>query len=287
MLFVRITDGLGNQMFQYAMARALEIRWQEEAVLNISHYQNHQFRHFQLDRLNIKPLRMVDKLPVPYSWHPKIAGAIGRLKPDWLKLHTGFLLQKGCHYQLVQRGTCRDMIVQGFWQSEEYFRDIATQLREELQVRDEPDAVNARLIREISDGNSICLHVRRGDYLSNPWADKTFAHLDWDYYRRGLEYIAARVQEPRVYVFSDDPAWARENIRPDLPVQYMDKNQDNNLEDLRLMYSCRHFVIANSTFSWWGAWLAREENKIVIAPRRWFEDPAKRIDILPPDWLAF
>lgn len=128
-------------------------------------------------------------------------------------------------------------------------------------------------------GNSVSLHVRRGDYVRNSRTNATHGVCSIEYYQSAIEYILERVKHPILYVFSDDIEWVKQNLRTHLPTEYIDHNQGAASHfDMRLMSLCRHHVIANSSFSWWGAWLNPDPNKIVIAPRKWF---AANIDTGP------
>ena len=175
----------------------------------------------------------------------------------------------------------------GFWQREEYFSEIADVIRKEFTFREPPNAQNAETLREIAtSGNAVCVHVRRGDYLE-PQMHAFFGLCGLDYYRQAMELMRGRVNGPRFFLFSDDPAWARGHLHIDDRTRLVDHNvggQDH--EDLRLMAACRHFIIANSSFSWWGAWLSAAAGKIVVAPKTWLAD-AKRIgfDPCPAGWI--
>ena len=147
----------------------------------------------------------------------------------------------------------RQRYLAGFWQREEYFSEIADVIRKEFTFREPPDAQNAETLREIAtSGNAVCVHVRRGDYLE-PQMHAFFGLCGLDYYRQAMELMRGRVNGPRFFLFSDDPAWARGHLHIDDRTRLVDHNvggQDH--EDLRLMAACRHFIIANSSFSWWG-----------------------------------
>jgi hypothetical protein len=173
----------------------------------------------------------------------------------------------------------------GYWQSERYFAAHADTLRHDLRIVTPPSPENAEMARQIAAAPSVSLHVRRGDYLQSG----AYAACSGDYYRAALHLVAeAAGLTPTIFVFSDDPAWARDHL--DLPFAkvVVDFNgRDTDYEDLRLMSLCRHNVIANSSFSWWGAWLNRHPGKVVVAPKRWFADKhLQNPDLLPAGWLS-
>jgi hypothetical protein len=173
----------------------------------------------------------------------------------------------------------------GYWQSEKYFADIADHLREVFVMIPPMSPENADMAARIAAGPSVALHVRRGDYV----ALGASAICDQAYYDAGLRAVTAGATDaPTVFVFSDDPGWARDNLVVPFDKVVVDLNgRDTAYEDMRLMSLCQHNVIANSTFSWWSAWLNRNPAKRVAAPVRWFaNDHQRNPDILPQDWIA-
>ena len=140
---------------------------------------------------------------------------------------------------------------------------------------------------EIAACNAVSLHVRRGDYAADPVVTSMHGLCPLDYYDRAVEYVLGRVSDPAFFLFSDDPDWVREHLKLRGSVSVVDHNgPDSGSEDLRLMSLCRHHIIANSTFSWWGAWLDPRPDKLVIAPKRWFADESlDTSDLLPAGWV--
>jgi hypothetical protein len=176
----------------------------------------------------------------------------------------------------------------GYFQSESYFADHDPQIRRELRVTTPPDAQNAEWLDRIqNDPLAVSVHLRRGDYVAVAKAGHTHGTCDAAYYSRAIAYLCDRVITPRAYVFSDDPEWVRAHLHLDVEMEVVSHNGPNaHFEDLRLMSACRHHIIANSTFSWWGAWLDARRDKTVIAPQRWFAtDRLVNPDILPSDWV--
>jgi len=154
-------------------------------------------------------------------------------------------------------------------------------------VRTPATIENLEMLRRIESENAVCIHVRRGDYISNPETERVHGACSIDYYRSALVALRERTDHPRFFVFSDDPGWARAEFGSEGSITVVEINgADRNYEDLRLMSSCRHHVIANSTFSWWGAWLGAHAGQVVVAPKTWFAsgDRDSR-DICPASWL--
>jgi hypothetical protein len=158
------------------------------------------------------------------------------------------------------------LCLHGYWQCPEYFAAEADMIRCEFRVKTPPSAANQAMLRLIRAVNSVSLHVRRGDYL-------TLAHppvLTLAYYTAAMQTISARTASPHFFVFSDDMVWAKQALRLPHPTTFVEANSESTAEqDLRLMSACRHHVIANSTFSWWGAWLNPCADKLVVAPKYW------------------
>ncbi|MCC6447868.1 MAG: alpha-1,2-fucosyltransferase, partial [Chitinophagaceae bacterium] len=183
--------------------------------------------------------------------------------------------------------TPSDVYLEGYWQTEKYFKEISDILRKEFTFKIPPSEANQRMLDTIRLHNSVSIHIRRTDYITDPASSKDMGFCDIPYYKRAVSYLAERVADPHFYVFSDDMNWVRSNFALNFPVTYVDlNNADTNYEDMRLMSSCKHNIIANSTFSWWGAWLNSSEKKIVIAPKKWFNDTSKKsTDLVPENWI--
>lgn len=135
--------------------------------------------------------------------------------------------------------------------------------------------------------NSVSVHIRRGDYVTKSRYNKTYAHCTVKYYENAVDYIAKKFPNPHIYIFSDDTDWIKENIKFPYETEYVTHNiGQNSFEDIRLMSNCKHNVIANSTFSWWGAWLNQNSEKIVVCPDVWFQDSRiVQTDIYPKEWI--
>ena len=174
----------------------------------------------------------------------------------------------------------------GYWQSEQYFSGIEDLIRTEFAHKKPPTG----RIRDIADNirrcESVSVHVRRGDYISHPIVRQVHGVCTQEYYMEAIKEVVKSVSRPHFFVFSDDPQWVREHLRTDYPVTYVTYNSAGDAsEDLRLMSLCRHNIIANSSFSWWGAWLNENKEKIVITPRFWFLDRDRQNrDLLPAKW---
>jgi len=291
---VFLQGGLGNQLFQYAAGRAVALKTNSDLFLEPSRVSK-RFnsktppRNFHLPQFNInastthspisKNSFLTFRLKVFSLLRPffrKLAGHICRVHKDHHpRRFSPSVLTLPCEAFLF-----------GYYQSEKYFRNISDILREEITLSEKPSGQNEQLKSQIERQNAVSVHVRRGDYTSHGWV------LPSDYYRTAIERICASTEDVTLFFFSDDLEWVRSHIRAFLPfhfpskrVRYVDCNGEKDApEDLRLMRSCRHNIIANSTFSWWGAWLNQHSKKVVLAPKHWIHDHVQNLDILPNRW---
>jgi hypothetical protein len=177
--------------------------------------------------------------------------------------------------------------LQGYWQSERYFLKHASTIRKDFTFRQSPSGQNADLMRTILDSAAVSIHVRRGDYVSNP---KTFANhgiCTPEYYFNAIDIMRQRVPNARFFAFSDDPQWVTSVLAPRCDgMIVVDHNQaEDSCNDMQLMSLCRHHIIANSSFSWWGAWLNQNPDKIVVAPRNWFANGKDSTDLIPETYI--
>lgn len=174
----------------------------------------------------------------------------------------------------------------GNWQSEKYFKHVEDTIRSDFQFKTPLIGRNAEVAALIKNGVAISLHVRRGDMMANPAAFAVHGICALDYYRRAIEYVTARVAHPEFFIFSDDMPWIRENLHLEQPCHYIEHNKGlESYNDMHLMSLCQHHIIANSSFSWWGAWLNPLGGKIVVAPARWFASEVDSSGIIPPTWI--
>ncbi|HKA13777.1 MAG TPA: alpha-1,2-fucosyltransferase [Myxococcota bacterium] len=285
MIITRLQGGLGNQMFQYAAGLRLAAVRQAPLKLDLSllgarHGQTP--RTYQLDRFRISAQRATPEEVEALCAKRPLAARISR-RLD----RRAAARERHFHYDPAVARLPDRSCLEGYWQSERYFADAAERVREEFRFRAELAGRNAELARAIAARAAVSVHVRRGDYAANPVTRAVHGLCSIDYYQRAAEYIAARVRDPVYVLFSDDPEWARAHL--DLggeAIAVGHNGPDDGAEDLRLIGLCRHHVIANSTFSWWGAWLSASPDKIVVAPERWFADGARDTsDLLPAGWV--
>ena len=284
MIVSRLIGGLGNQMFQYAAGRALAERLGVPFRIDrraFADYKTHAFGMACFDApLSDAPGHLVPNMPGEGRFHR----ILRRFRPGPLRLYA----ERTFTFDEQVIGLPDNTYLDGYWQSERYFGDVAEVIRADFAIRNPPSAANQRWLEQIASTNSVSLHIRRGDYVSTPAAAAFHGTCDIDYYERAVTYLRDLTGLDLVaYVFSDDPDWVAANLK--LPGEmYLVRDNDaaSNYEDLRLMTACRHHVIANSSFSWWGAWLDGRKDSITVAPLRWFagNTPDPR-DLLPARWV--
>ena len=267
MAIVRIQGGLGNQMFQYAMARNYEKKYLEKICFDIDCKNATTPREYELDKLNIKEIEKVDgKDVLKYRKYRKICE-----KYKTLKIFSGILNYEFEKKEFEVQKINKCSYLDGYWQNIKYFEDIKDILNKEFIYSWKLKKEQKNIINYINNSNSIGIHVRRGDYLNiiNASYHET---QNLDYYKRAVEYVERIIENPTFFVFSDDIDWCKQAFLFN-DFCFIDKNINNNaLEDFEMLKSCSHHIISNSTFSWWAAWLSKTQNNIVIAPEKWYKD---------------
>jgi Glycosyl transferase family 11 len=283
MIIIRIIGGLGNQLFQYAAARCLAEMRGTEVKLDVTGFQDYQLRNFDLKELHTKSSiatqQEVNEL--------KPNGRLQRIQSYITPYNKRkFYKQPFFHFDPHFHQLGNKVYLQGFFQSERYFASIQFLLRKELQVKEEHLSGVQNLVTTLQTKNSVALHIRRGDY-KNEEALHYHGIVPISYYQQAIALLQQRVTNPHFYIFSDDGHWVKENLRLENATIISGIHSKTHFEDLYLMSQCQHNIIANSSFSWWGAWLNDNPDKIVIAPKQWFnEGPKDTQDLYPSGWIT-
>ena len=277
MIVVRIIGGLGNQMFQYATARAAADRLGVELLLDLRGMSTYRVSPYRLDRFAI---RARPALPSEVRRWPKWARLGARLSPR-VAAGLGMLSETQLTFNPKVERLGDNMLLDGYFQSERYFSAIAPALRREFVPREQLSAAAQALAISAEAPDSVMIHVRRGDYVHNHKARAVHGLCSMAYYESAMTAIKAKVPNPRFFIFSDDLAWTRQNLHVTGDSIWVSGNPAE--VDLYLMSKCHHHIIANSTFSWWGAWLGEKPGSFIVAPTPWFEHQT----VAAPDLIPF
>lgn len=290
MLISNIIGGLGNQMFQYAAARALSLKLGLPLKLDTRDFSGYKLHQgFELNRLfncNAE-IATNNDLAKTIGWHRvKLAQRFLR-KPQLKKIrHENYVVEPHFNYWSGIKQLRDNVYLDGYWQSEQYFIEFADNIRTEFTFKLPLSDKNIEISNLISQVNAVSLHVRRGDYVSSPKTSATHGLCSLDYYRAAIEYVSAYVSHPYFFIFSDDMTWVKDNLDIGPSAFFIDHNTNQeSYNDMRLMSACKHNIIANSSFSWWGAWLNQNAEKIVIAPKQWFSKSTDTSDLIPAAWV--
>lgn len=291
MVIVRLMGGLGNQMFQYAAARRLALVHDVPLKLDVSWFARRADRTYGLHALQItESFATADELQEITGPSTKGIRTLGLRLRRWFRIGYGWTWIHERRLSPFDRRvfTARGRTyLDGYWQSEKYFLDVAKTIRREFAIDFQPDARSREIADQIATTESVSVHVRRGDYVSDHRTSPARSVCTPEYYRRCVSHVAERLANPHLFLFSDDPDWVVANLRFDHPWTLVSGDPARkDHDDLRLMSACRHHIIANSSFSWWAAWLNPHRAKLVLAPRRWMNDPrVDDRDVVPPGWI--
>ncbi len=284
MIIFELSGGLGNQMFQVAVAHSYQLRFPNiEIVIDVSQF-NNNIRKLELDKFfYIKENFLFINQPI-LSDNLIIRNFSNLLGNKIFIESNPFIFDE----KLFK---CKDgKKIRGYFQSEKYFSGIRDEIIKIFKFPILALASIAENIKAIQECNSVSLHVRRGDYISNKSANAYHGVLSLDYYKQAAAKINYIVQEPHYFIFSDDTNWVKSNLNFVPSATFVDINKgDNSYLDMYLMSQCKHNIIANSSFSWWGAWLNQNEEKIVIAPQKWLannELNQQPQDLIPEKWIT-
>jgi hypothetical protein len=311
-IVVEISHGLGNQLFQYAAGRRLAHQRGTVLKLDTSYYYAGSFRKFGLDQFNIRAERAswrdiarlcpketlrrtaVALWPRPSKRIPLQLLRAAGLESPYVKrfespeVYAGYPLMIGRvvserHYHLEPEmlQAPDNVALSGYWQSYKYFEDIEPLIREEISFRTPPDETNRQWIERLQGCESVSLHVRRGDKL----VLEDVYGTSLEFCHRAMDFCKARLAHAQFFIFSDDWKWVSENLPENDEIVHV-RHNTADYEDLRLMSNCRNNILASSTFSWWGAWLNRNPQKMVVRPALWLNElKFDHRDVFPPGWI--
>jgi len=286
MVIAHLIGGLGNQMFQYAAAKALAAKYDTTLLLDISSFESYTLHQgFELNRIFRGDFDLAQNADTQkmLGWQSfkSVKSYLHRPSLSWLRKKS--LAVEPCfEYWEGFEQLSADTYLSGYWQSERYFISAEDIIRDDFRFSTPLSDENLELADKIKHSESVSLHVRRGDYINN----SVYASCSLDYYQSAINHLSMQFDSPNFFIFSDDIDWVKENINLKHPHVYIDNNQgDQSYNDMRLMSLCRHNIIANSSFSWWGAWLNANDAKTVIAPKKWFNTDLNSKDLIPASWI--
>lgn len=292
MIIVRLQGGLGNQMFQYAIGRALSLKNNTTLGLDThdlmdrtAHPGQVTFRNYDLDLLSVTAQVLTqDQIPARYrSLGTGITSRITRKIRDVFVPHAG--VEQQFHFDGDVLDSGPESYLTGYWQSPRYFEGYEDTIRADFKVAKPLPEIVVTLQKQIKEQQSVCIHVRRGDYVGS----KVHDVVTKEYYDQALKMLQSKVAIDCIYVFSDDIKWCEENLTFSYLTIFVGAEYAGEraiVGHFELMRACTHFIIPNSSFAWWAAWLSESPDKIVIAPKQWFVDASiDSTDVTPKEWI--
>lgn len=287
MIYIQVKAGLGNQMFEYAFGRSLSLDQNRPLALDLSWYENYAQRdtprQFLLDKY---------KIQAHIATPEELAQFNTPFKKLYRKILRRLVYKKDNVFRKSERSASKEYF-EGHWANEKYFKNHEDIIRQDFTLKKPLAPFSASVLSEISSYKekgfeTISVHVRRGDCVTNPHAANYQGTVDTSYYDNANEYFSKKFGADKLvfFIFSDDINWAKSNILTKAKTTYVSRPEIPDYEELHLMSSCDHHIIANSTFSWWGAWLNPSKDKIVTAPKQWLKDTSfDTSDVCPSSWI--
>ena len=279
MIEVIIYGGLGNQMFEYACARAYAVEKKDDLILNTSFFNGDRFqRQFSLLNFNIPNNVLISKKKRKYLRLLSVFCKIGKNFFNRFFALFGIYLWKDSRFKRINVNH-RKSILYGYFQSHHYFEQYSDIIKKDFKCVSPLSDGAVSLLKRIKKTDSVCVHVRRDDYVS-----EGLLVCDINYYLKACSFFLERSEKHVFYIFSDDIEWTKKNLIVHNAIYVDEKHED--YEDLELMRNCKHFIISNSTFSWWAQYLCEYNDKIVVAPKKW-DKKGNPNDIYMSSWILF
>ena len=274
MIITRLAGGLGNQMFQYAFARSLSIKYNTNLKIDLSFLKNRNmgpnftYRNYELDIFNVVE-----------DFNSTFENCIRFDEP-----HLNYSKEI---VDNINRQIDKDIMIDGYWQSVKYFEESKSVIKSDFTFKSLVDDSSVDKIKlmldDIRSTNSVMLNIRRTDFLNNDF----HGVMGLEYINKSTELLESKIDNPKYFIFSDDIEWCKENIKlNNMVIVDHSYKGDRFSYYLQLMKECKNFIIPNSSFAWWSAWLSDSPNKIVIAPKKWFTNESiNTSDLIPSDWI--
>jgi Glycosyl transferase family 11 len=296
MIVVKLAGGMGNQMFQYAAGRHLAEKHQTSLKLDLGFLldrtpkKDFVYRDYDLSVFNIQEDFARPNEVVNFGKYRRMGRGLHMIRQKINPNLPLFVREDPFRFDRSYFQIPAHAYLEGYWQSEEYFKDIEPIIRKEFSFRDVLDQRGCEMAARIREVASVCVNVRRADYVTIKAAQEHHGVCDMDYFLEAVELVSEKVIKPHFFIFSDDIAWCRNNFRLDYPLTIVTHDYAGKRfgQYLHLMTQCENYIIPNSTFGWWAAWLNPNPDKIVVAPLQWYSN--LRMDsrhLVPPEWIRF
>jgi hypothetical protein len=290
MIIVKLQGGVGNQMFQYAAGKQLAHIHQTTLKLDINSFERDPLREYALQFFNIDAEiavnNEIDELTFGHQIHDRYRKRILWYLPFLFPHH---FRERENEFNEKFFRLNDDIYLEGYFQSEKYFKKIENKIRNDFKLKVSLSTNQLEIKSFMCCNNSVSIHVRRGDYVNDSKITKIHYVCDLDYYKRCVEYLIEKVSDPYFFVFSDDLQWVKDNLKISAPIFFINsqinKQAIQDVNDLMLMSSCKHHIISNSSFSWWGSWLSNYEKRIIVAPSLWNRNSKKKNMIFLDHWI--
>jgi len=281
-IVIKLQGGLGNQMFQYAAGLSVANKLDTDLKLDVSWFENMKevdtTRFYELDNFSLQQDFITS------NQYYFINDSIKKRLLSIGKVRLNTYKEPHFEYDNNFKKIKNNKYLEGYFQTEEYFKHIRPEILKRFSIKNEPSTKSKEIINMVHKNESVSLHVRRGDYVTNQNASRFHGLMGEDYYKKAIAIMSKKIKAPKYFIFSDEIDWVKKNF--DLPKgSVFITHNKSGIEDMRIMIECKHNIIANSSFSWWGAWLGQNKDKVVIAPKLWFLN--KKIDtsdIIPERW---
>jgi hypothetical protein len=294
MIIAKISGGLGNQMFQFAAGFALSLEKKTIVGLDLSSYKSYELHNgFELSRIFCDSnFREVQESEINAFLFPLFYSSLIRLfkiPRSLKKLSKHYFTEEFFDFNETFFEIPDNSYLDGYWQSYLYFQKFSNQIREVFLFPKYTDYKNISINNQIlSSKNSVSIHFRRGDYVTNIKTNTYHGICDLKYYEKAINFFLKKKMPHTFFIFSDDIRWVKKNLNlKNVNHIYVNHNSGpSSFNDMSLMSLCNHNIVANSTFSWWGAWLNSNPKKIVIYPKKWFADK-NALTLCPPGWISF
>ena len=281
MIIIKLNGGLGNQMFEYAFGRSIQLSIKDALILDIEAFDESN-RNYSLNNCNLdEEIKIIKGKKFRFL---KFLSKLNKKLMFKILEFYGLFFWKSSLYKKIdikKLNINKKNIFYGYWQSEKYFSKHSNIIKKELLIKTKPTKKALMYLEKITSTKSVCLHIRRGDFVKY-----NIDICSADYYNSSIEKMKNMIKNPVFYIFTDDLNWVKENIK-------INKNHftiiDQDLADyetLRLMYNCKDFIISNSSFSWWAQYLSKNKNKIVFAPNKWYPNGYRDKSIYLSNWIT-